>query len=386
MIITKQSFCGFLTWMAVCSRFYMPFALPIKDSCRDVGPEIPHFHNQGELVVIRFPFLEDAIRHRRLLTDNSTFHISHSKLHAHHNDRVIQRGWALWLLPSHPSDSGTYSYVLSSDMFCFTGSISVIIYETGREDLDMMSYPVSAQTDTDLTISCPHIKHFKMAGSPQWYKGFNVEGFPLISARYKREKGDLLTITNISAEDEGLYTSPVTNIPASGGEHPTISTAAASMSPDMLLNITTPINGSIIESHLGSSLVIHCKVLVGTQSHDHTEVTWLVNGQSVDRSYMSQRAFQADRRVLRSHVEVDLVFLQVHEEDTHAELKCVAQNSSGKQEVITHITLEDSITTWLVVAAVSSGFFLLVVSVFLYQLCPKTHRRKDYVLARQSNS
>ncbi|KAK1797686.1 hypothetical protein P4O66_008049 [Electrophorus voltai] len=408
----NSSSFGFLTWMVVCITFSMAHALPTKSSCLAVGPEIPDFHTQGELVVIRFPFLEDAILYLRLLVDNSTFHISHSEQHDLQNDtlRVIQRGRSLLLLPSHPSDSGTYSYVLSSDMFCITGSISVTIYETGREDLDMMSYPVSAQPDTDLNISCPHIKHFIMAGSPQWYKGFNVGAFPLISTRYNWEKGNLLTITKVSPEDKGLYTcklkvifnhthynvsrtwklqvlAPVTNIPDSGSKEPTKSTAAAVTSSAILYPyITTPVNGSMIESHFGSSLVIQCKVLVGNQSYDHTEVTWLVNGRSVDSSYLSERAFQATRRVLPNHVVVELVFLEVHEEDTRVELKCVAQNLSGKQEVITQVTLEDSMTMWLVVAAVSSCFFLLVMSVFLYQLCPTSPKRNNYIRARQNSS
>uniref|UniRef100_A0A4W4DW86 Ig-like domain-containing protein n=1 Tax=Electrophorus electricus TaxID=8005 RepID=A0A4W4DW86_ELEEL len=397
LCFTQSSF-GFLTWMVVSIVY-------CSASCLAVGPEIPDFHTQGELVVIRFPFLEDAILYLRLLVDNSTFHISHSEQHDLQNDtvRVIQRGRSLWLLPSHPSDSGTYSYVLSSDMFCITGSISVTIYETGREDLDMMSYPVSAQPDTDLNISCPHIKHFIMAGSPQWYKGFNVGAFPLISTRYKREKGNLLTITKVSPEDKGLYTCKLKvifnhthynvsrtwklqvldNIYSHLHDHKAWANASSAI---LYPYITTPVNGSMIESHFGSSLVIQCKVLVGNQSYDHTEVTWLVNGRSVDSSYLSERAFQATRRVLPNHVVVELVFLEVHEEDTRVELKCVAQNLSGKQEVITQVTLEDSMTMWLVVAAVSSCFFLLVMSVFLYQLCPTSPKRNNYIRARQNSS
>lgn len=48
----------------------------------------------------------------------------------------------------------------------------------------------------------------------------------------------------------------------------------------------------------------------------------------------------AVRRASSGHVEALLIFLEVHEEDTRAELKCVAQNLSGKQEVVIHIKLE----------------------------------------------
>lgn len=46
------------------------------------------------------------------------------------------------------------------------------------------------------------------------------------------------------------------------------------------------------------------------------------------------------RRVSAGHVEALLVFLEVHKEDTRAELKCVAVNLSGKQEVVIQIKLE----------------------------------------------
>lgn len=45
-------------------------------------------------------------------------------------------------------------------------------------------------------------------------------------------------------------------------------------------------------------------------------------------------------RVSAGHVEALLVFLVVHEEDTRAELKCVAQNLAGKQEVVVQIKME----------------------------------------------
>lgn len=48
----------------------------------------------------------------------------------------------------------------------------------------------------------------------------------------------------------------------------------------------------------------------------------------------------AVRRVSAGHVEALLVFLEVREEDTRAELKCVARNLSGKQEVVVRIELE----------------------------------------------
>ncbi|XP_036417830.1 interleukin-1 receptor type 2 [Colossoma macropomum] len=413
MTIREQCVLDFRAWIFMSVGLAAVNAVPIKDSCSMVGPEIPDFHTQGEAVVIRFPFLENVISYKGLQVDSSaTFHVSHSNHSDLHNQshRVIQRERVIWLLPSLPSDTGTYTYVFRSSTFCYTGEISVTIYKTGREDMDMMSHPVSAQPDKDLTIICPHTDHFKKKESPQWFKGFHSEAFPLKSARYNTGTGDLLTIRNISVEDEGLYTcrltvtinnthynvsriwklqvlDPDTDILDYQTEPTTNSMDEALTSSSLLYPyITTPVNGSIIESHVGSSLAIQCEVFVGSQSLDFTEVTWLVNGQLPEHSYLNGRAFQANRKVSGSHIEVQLVILEVHEEDMSVELKCVAKNVLGKQEVITQIKVQDSTFVWLVTAAIASSFFLLVVSVFLHLLRPRWGKQNEYILARQNST
>ncbi|XP_072541344.1 interleukin-1 receptor type 2 [Salminus brasiliensis] len=410
--IKQQCILGF-AWIFVSVSLDAVYTVPIKDSCTVMHPEMPDFHAQGEAVVIRFPFLENVITYKRLQVDDSTtFHISHSDHDdlQNHSHRVVQSERSLWLLPSLPSDSGTYTYVFRSSTFCFTGEITVIIYALGKEDMDMMSHPVSTQPDRDLTINCPHIDHFQRAESPQWYKGLHSEAFPLNSTRYNTRAEDQLTIRNISVEDEGLYTCklkvtvnntqynvsrtwklqvsvPVTVIPDLLPESTTKSRDATLTSSSIIYPyITTPVSGSIIESHLGATLVIQCKVFVGNQSADSTEVDWLVNGQSLEHSYLSGRVFQAKQRVTASHIEVQLVFLEVHEEDTKVGLKCVAQYASGRQEAIIQIKLQDSTFVWLVTAAIAGSFFLIVLSVFLHLLCPKRQKQRDYMLARQSST
>lgn len=52
----------------------------------------------------------------------------------------------------------------------------------------------------------------------------------------------------------------------------------------------------------------------------------------------------AVHRVSAGHVEALLVFLEVYEEDMRAKLKCVAENLSGKREVVIQIKLEGMCT------------------------------------------
>lgn len=131
--------------------------------------------------------------------------------------------------------------------------------------------------------------------------------------------------------------------------------------------------------------MIHCMVSIGNQAAQSTDVIWLVNGQPAEKSYLGGRAFQTEKSITGHHLEVQLVILELQPEDNGTELKCICQNQDQKQEVVAQIKLEDSESLWLVVAATSSCF-ILVVCVFAYHLCQKPQKRGDYVPARQSST
>ncbi|KAM7406880.1 hypothetical protein PAMA_002871 [Pampus argenteus] len=155
--------------------------------------------------------------------------------------------------------------------------------------------------------------------------------------------------------------------------------------------IVSPLNGTVFESSHGSGLVLLCKVLTGCQEEDSTVVTWLVNGQSVESSYLDRRAMQGERRSTRvsegCQIELRLIVIAMTEEDVKTQLKCVTQNQGGKQEVVIQLRLEDSTFTWVTVGVVALSCFLTVVSVFLYLIFkPKRKNKMDYILARQNST
>uniref|UniRef100_A0A8C1J4D5 Ig-like domain-containing protein n=1 Tax=Cyprinus carpio TaxID=7962 RepID=A0A8C1J4D5_CYPCA len=326
-----------------------------SDSCVLVGPEIPDYRVQGEAVIIRFPFLEDVVNHRRLRVDNSSsFQVHHHSLRSERTDGVMLSERRILLLPSHPSHSGTYSYIfrsertdprltlvmhfsLRSDSFCLTGSITVMIYETEEPNMTVMPYTAHAGEDTE--IVCPLIFHRDV------FDGQNYASLDSILSFADRE----------------------------------------SSSSHSFPYIVFPANGSFIESHLGARLVIQCLVSVGNQRAQSTDVTWTVNDQPVENSYLRGRAFQTDKSLSGKHLEVQLVILELLEEDNGTELKCICQNEDQKQEVVTQIKLEGSESVWLVGAAASSCF-MLVVCVFAYHLCQRPQKPRDYVLARQDST
>ncbi|XP_048048422.1 interleukin-1 receptor type 2-like [Megalobrama amblycephala] len=322
MIIHRQRLFDFGTYIVILSmRSFFNSALALKGSCEVVGPEIPEYQVQGEAVIIRFPFLEDAINYRNLQVDHSsTFHIDHTNLRNQSSlkscrDRVKQSGRGVQLLPSHPSDSGTFTYTLRSNTFCLTGSISVTIYEAEEPNV-MMTY--NAHVGEDTKINCPHLRYFTRKENLMWYKDFQSTALPVGRGQYTIESGIILSIRNMSVKDQGFYTCRLNVIfnntrynvsrtwrvqvsaPESESAAPEVVTSnnlnAFTSSSYSFPYIVFPVNGSFIESHVGSRLEISCTVSVGRQSAQSTDVTWLVNGHPVENSHLGGRAFQTDKR------------------------------------------------------------------------------------------
>lgn len=408
MVISTQRLSGFSTCVAFISvRLILASAQTLKDSCVVVGPEIPDFHTPGEAVIIRFPFLEDAIRYRRLRLDNSSsFHVNHTSLSNQsslrlHRDRVKLSGRGVLLLPGQTTDSGTYSYTLRSDTFCLTGSISITV----SADLNTTVMPFSTYAGADTRIICPHLQYYTRTQNARWHKNFESRALPVGRGRYSIEKGIILAIRNISVEDEGYYTCRLTVVvnnaqynvsrtwrvhvtenaapPTVTSNRPPVTSSAVTSSGISSPHFVSPVNGSFIESRSGSQLLLQC--VVSAVNPSSAELTWLINGNTPEHSHLAGRALQSQNRITDLTLEVQLLISILHEEDHGTELSCRWRNQEQKLEVLTYIRLTDS-GSWWSVAAVISCCFLLVLAVFSCQLCRKNEKRGDYFLARQNSS
>ncbi|XP_030642461.1 interleukin-1 receptor type 2 [Chanos chanos] len=253
-------------------------------------------------------------------------------------------------------NSGNYTCVIRSGDICFTGQISLNVYETERADINIISYPAHIQAGSDAWLKCPDLEDFVRMENPRWYKDSSDTMLPIGGGRYNREGNDTLIIRNLSAADSGLYT----------------------------CRLRVLINNNLYD--ISRIWKLEVPVSPGKQSADSIMVTWLINGQSIEETDLGGRVFQGERRVKGGNVEVWLVFLEVLEEDTGVELSCVTQSPLGKHEVVTMVKSEDSVLTWLTVGIVSSVCFLLVLSVFLYHLKPRRREKQgDYILARNDS-
>nr|AQR55702.1 IL-1RII [Miichthys miiuy] len=401
--------------------------LPMKDGCYLVSPEVEIFRVEGEAIILSFPVFVRVLEVRKIAPpaakfiitkDNGTDSVSYQG-----EGRVQQNNKQLWFLPAKASDSGEYICTYRNETYCVTGSITLHVYESSSVDIEKLSYPISATVGENVKFRCPSLSDFnKTDRLIEWCKDSRPADFKLGRGGSSCwDRGDLM-IPAVRRSHAGIYTCQLRVLINSQqynvsraillhvqGVDPTIATTEPDLSttsnPGLSSSssstvhtpiilppvIMSPQNGTIFESSHGSGLELFCTVLAECEMVDSTVVTWLVNGQSVASSYLDDRALQGGRRVTRvsesCQIEMRLIFVSVTEEDVRIELKCVTQNQGGMQEVIVQLQLEDSSSTWLVVAAVAVSFFLTVVSIFFYVLFkPKRKKKMDYILARQSST
>uniref|UniRef100_A0AAY4BPJ3 Ig-like domain-containing protein n=1 Tax=Denticeps clupeoides TaxID=299321 RepID=A0AAY4BPJ3_9TELE len=341
--------------------------------------ELSAYRFEGEPLLLRCSFMDGLIRRFHLTTDNGyKFGIIHANGTVPDpsgiGGRLRFEGRGLWLLPSQQSDTGIYT--------CFL-----------RLDICVSLMHINMHTHTHIhnrykTRSLPSLNRVRV--------DYSLFALPVGRGRYASERDMALTIRNFSSADAGMYTCRViVRVFNSLYRITRIFRIHTTGTHLKIMCLICFFCFCVTWGHIVSSLsilycislVMRCRASTGDPSAETAQVTWLVRGQSVEDSFLSARAFQELRRPTASYVEASLVVLEVREEDTEVEFKCVAQTSSGLQEVFAQIKLADSVSVWMVVAVICSSFCLLVVSVFLYLLLkPRQQKQRDYFLARQDST
>lgn len=399
--------------------------LPMEGGCFVVSPELDVFRLEGEAVIVSFPMFHSVLKARRITLPSASPLITKTNgtnSSSLAGGRVLQRGPQLWLLPAQASDSGLYTIVYRNETFSVRGSLTLQVYSSLSVDMNKLSYPILASEGERLSFRCPSLSDFNQSHTlVQWHK---FSGFPGLSpGPLFGSNGGRLLIPEVRRVHSGLYrcqltvllnqqqfrvsrvilltvqenpqvtttetdwSDPVTSDPGLKTSNSTTKQAPKTASPVII----SPLNGTVFESSHGSHLELFCRVLTECPMAESTQVTWLVNGQSVESSFLDGRALQGGRRVSRvsegCHIEIQLTILEMRVKDTEAELKCVTHNQQGQQEVSVRLQMEDSTSTWLMVAAVALSCSLIVVSVFIYVLLkPKRKHKLDYILARQNST
>ncbi|XP_034002515.1 interleukin-1 receptor type 2 isoform X2 [Trematomus bernacchii] len=398
-------------------------ALTVKDGCfLATEGEVDVFVLEGEAIILSCPIFDRVLEVRNIAPPNANYIITKDNgtegVSFQGEGRVQQRDKQLRFLPAQASDSGLYICTYRNETYCVTGNITLKVYESRSVVMEKVTNRVEVLVGENLRYACPSLDDFNDTETLiGWHKD-SRKGGPfsqlrgrLIIPAVRRSHAGLYTCRLTVTIDEQPYRvsrsialivrgvdpeTPSTPSPTllhlSSTSHPEILSSSTVHTPVIRPPvIVSPKNGTVFESLHGSGLELFCKVLTDCRTAESTVVTWLVNGQSVESSYLDGRALQGGRRVTREsevcQVELRLLVVAMTDEDVNTELKCVAQNEGGRQEVVALLQLEDSSFTWLVVAVVAASCFLTVVSIFLYVLFkPKRTKKMDYFLARQSST
>ncbi|XP_074551388.1 interleukin-1 receptor type 2-like [Halichoeres trimaculatus] len=407
-------------------RFLPP--LPVNaDGCFFASSEVEMFSMEGEAMILSFPIFMRVLEVRKIAPKAATYSITKDSetegVLFHGEGRVQQHDKQLWFLPAQASDSGEYTCTYRNSTYCVMGTIKLHVYKSDSVDMSNLSYPISASLGQNLKFSCPNLSEFNQTQELiEWYKNSSLTQVqPDGSSSSLRDTGDLM-IPEVRRHHEGLYTcqlrvlinnqlykvSRAVMLRVEGGdpvfttitphvsatsEQETTSSSTSSSTPHSFVIqppvIVSPSNGTVFQGPHG--LELFCKVLTACEMSDSTLVTWMVNGQSVESSYLDRRALQGGRRVTAAsggcQVEMRLIIVAVTDEDVKTELKCVTENKGGKQEVFVQLQVEDSTFTWLVFGTLAATCFLTVVMIFFYVLLkPKRKKKMDYFLARQNST
>lgn len=393
-----------------------PPPLPMEDGCLVASPEVPLFRVEGDAVILSFPFLHSDLRERRMSLTGATVLISKTNETngtyspaPETGGRVLQRGGQLWLLPALESDSGQYTCTYRTETLCVRGDLTLQVYSSRSVDMDKLSFGINLFEGQPLSFRCPslgvfnrtetHIHWDKVSGpGEQFDSGGGRLQIPAVrrghrglyrcKARVQLDHRPFTVSRAVFITVRANPLAPPTDLSVTSEPELTSTQIATEAAPPVIIS---PLNGSVFENSQGSGLELVCTVLTDCPMAESTLVTWLVDGQSVEASYVDGRALQGAKRVSWGPEgclsEVRLMILEMTERDTEAELKCVTENQHGRQEVSVRLKPEDSTHTWLVVSVA----VLCLLSVVFILLCvlvrPKLRRTKvDYILARQNST
>ncbi|XP_068458201.1 interleukin-1 receptor type 2 [Clinocottus analis] len=396
------------------------------EGCHRALPEPSVLRVAGEAVILSFTMLESELQGRGLPAAKCLIARDDGAVEAveggayRGEGRVRQRDNQLWLLPAQAADSGNYTCTYRNGSSCVSGSIRLRVFESRSARLQLLAYQIPLLVGERLRLRCPSLSGFNDTERlTQWTRGpapdhapDHAPGPP--AAGSVLQAGGRLLIPAVRRAHAGVYTCRLrahigeqqyrvsrTVVLRVDGDDPVTTTSDPEVTSSSFSTINIPViqppvivsprDGDVLESPHGSGLELSCTVRAECQEVDHTLVTWLVNNQSMESWYLDGRGLQGGRRVIRVSgvclVDLSLVFVSLTDEDEQTELRCVAQNRGGRQEVVVRLQLEDSSSTWLLVGAVAASCFLAVVSIFLFLLFkPRGKKNSDYFLTRQSSS
>ncbi|KAM4731485.1 interleukin-1 receptor type 2-like isoform 1-T1 [Anableps anableps] len=311
--------------------------------------------------------------------------------------RLLVLGETLWFLNTTMDDDGEYVTILRTPSQCYMQSTKLVMdHPSGECGRSKKAYVTLTEGVAD-TVSCPlgdyidKLDSYDISSSVNWYKGCDL--ILEESGSHTLRDKDKLTFHKVKTEDSGTYTCTLM-FTLDGVTRSVSETTEATVTTQysQVPQVHEPEN-EIIKEAKGSNFTKRCLVFVPGAGLPFVDVVWLIRNKVIFNTHPSERIYTSELRSWTQDdpkgvwLELLLFFPELRGEDFYVNYTCRVFSSRGTPEGDFTLLPTDTTFTWLVVAMVTVSCFLVVVSIFLYVLFkPKTKKKMDYILARQSST
>ncbi|XP_068121391.1 interleukin-1 receptor-like 2 [Hyperolius riggenbachi] len=279
-------------------------------------------------------------------------------------ERIFQENGYLKIIPARRDDNGFFTCIFQNAAGCQQYIIELNVFQNddGLCYNSKMWYPFKYFQTASITISCPDIQAYNIAGkSPKWYKDCKPLNLAGGRSKYYISSNNKLNVINVTKGDSGIYTCE-TSLMHRGTEYKitrSMNCIITATPEARKSNIIYPTN-NYLSVELGAPLTLTCKA----EKSGITFVFWIRNYTDGERVIEGKNVniVTADGKRFIYH---NLTFLRVKREDYNQKIVCEARNDAGISEAYVILKYPDPNFRGPLIAIFAVGAFLIITSLIV---------------------
>ncbi|XP_034043166.1 interleukin-1 receptor accessory protein-like 1-A isoform X2 [Thalassophryne amazonica] len=285
--------------------------------------------------------------------------------------RMSKEEDAIWFRPADLQDVGLYSCVLRNSTYCMKVSMSLTVAEN---DMNLcynsnMRRAEKAELSKSKDIVCPGLDDYIDPGKEPlvtWYK----ECLPQQWRASIIQKGDTLSIQEVSEDDIGNYTCEIQfgDFLVRRTTELIVTAPLTDKPPKILFPSENKINN--MELQLGSPLNLTCRAFFG-YSGDVSPLIYWMKGEKFIEDLDEERVQESDIKIVREHlgeqeVAISLTIDSLEEEDL-GNYSCYVENSNGRHQATIQLFRRELMYTVELAGGLGAILLLLIFLISLYK-------------------
>ncbi|XP_061420800.1 interleukin-1 receptor accessory protein-like 1-A isoform X1 [Lethenteron reissneri] len=266
-----------------------------------------------------------AVRWHKVSNDSSS-----QRALAFEEHRVVEDGHAVWFLPSHRDDQGLYVCHLQNGIYCINFTVAITENHLCYSGNNL--YSLFTKIGKNKRLFCSH-DNLQLSENANftWYKNCSA-----IDARAEQNRGNELTIHNVTVKDAGKYTCEV-HFHKFGRDHKASKTFSLQVTEIVMgkkPEILQPRKNNSRNVSLGQALNITCKVMYNLGHDLYPLVWWTSNGIFIEDNQEENGLIESSYRNVSSNetcsvIERTLTISKVQPNHLGYIFTCFAQNGVG---------------------------------------------------------